>query len=76
MGFRAGSASEDMLGWFRQRPYLESTQTEPVTIGGVEGKRFYLRLGHPPQDYSGVCGDDCVDIGRVDFSGPPLAIHG
>jgi hypothetical protein len=68
-------APEDMLGWFRQHPYLKSTQSEPVTVGGVEGERFDLSFGNPPQGYSGVCGYDCVDIGRVDQGGPPLAIH-
>ena len=68
-------APEDMLGWFRRHPYLKSTQSEPVTVGGVGGERFDLSFGNPPQGYSGVCGYDCVDIGRVDQGGPPLAIH-
>jgi hypothetical protein len=65
----------DMLGWFRQHPYLETSEPEPATVGGVEGERFGLTIGNPPRNYSGDCGYDCVDIGRVDLGGPPLAIH-
>ena len=69
-------APDDMLSWFQQHPYLESTQSGPVTVEGVEGERFDLTLGDLPQNYSDVCGYDCLDIGRVGLSGPPLAIHG
>jgi hypothetical protein len=74
-GSKLVEAPDDMLAWFRQHPYLESTRPEPVTVGGVEGERFDLSLGDPPRGYSGVCGYDCVDSGRVGVSGPPLAMH-
>jgi hypothetical protein len=75
-GSKLVEAPDDMLGWFRQHRHLESTQPESVTVGGVEGERFDLSLGDPPRGYSGVCGYDCVDIGRVGLSGLPLAIRG
>jgi hypothetical protein len=68
-------APKDMLGWFRQHPYLETSTPEPVTVGGIEGERFDLSLGDPPRDYSGACGYGCVDIGRLGSGGSPLAIH-
>jgi hypothetical protein len=69
-------APKDMLGWFRQHPYLETSTPEPVTVAGVEGERFDVSLGDLPEAYSGVCGSECVDIGKVVGSGgPPLAIH-
>jgi hypothetical protein len=68
-------APKDMLGWFRQHPYLETSTPEPVTVAGVEGERFDLSLGDLPVAYSGVCGSECVVIGKVSGGGPPLAIH-
>jgi hypothetical protein len=68
-------APKDMLGWFRQHPYLETSTPEPVTVAGVEGEWFDLSLGDLPVAYSGVCGSECVDIGKVGSGGPPLAIH-
>jgi hypothetical protein len=61
------------VGWFGQHPYLDTSEPEPATVGGVEGERFDVSLGDLPQDYSGVCGSDCVDIGRVGSGVPPLA---
>jgi hypothetical protein len=68
-------APEDMVGWFRQHPYLDTSKPEPATVGGVEGKRFDLSLGDLPSVYLSVCGSDCVDIGKVGSGGPLLAIH-
>jgi hypothetical protein len=70
---RVVEAPDDMVGWFRQHPYLQTSEPEPATVGGSEGESFDVSLGHLPQDYSGVCGSDCVDIGRVGNGVPPLA---
>jgi hypothetical protein len=53
-------APEDMVGWFRGHPYLQTSKPEPVTVGGVEGEQFDVVVGDLPQDYLGVCGRDCV----------------
>jgi hypothetical protein len=53
-------APEDMVGWFRRHPYLQTSKPEPVTVGGVEGEQFDVVVGDLPQDYLGVCGRDCV----------------
>ena len=30
-------APEDMVGWYRQHPYLDTEEPEPVNVGGVKG---------------------------------------
>jgi hypothetical protein len=53
-------APEEMVGWFRRHPYLETTEPEPVTVGGVEGVRFDVEVGDLPEDFLGMCGRGCV----------------
>ncbi len=60
-------APEDIVGWFRRHPYLETTEPEPATVGGVEGVQFDVVVEDLPESYRGVClattkGADCVDI--------------
>jgi hypothetical protein len=33
-------APKDMVGWFQQHPYLQTSKPEPVTVGGVKGVQF------------------------------------
>ncbi len=33
-------APEDMVGWFRQHPYLQTDEPKPVTVGGVKGQQL------------------------------------
>lgn len=56
---------EDMVGWLEQHPHLQTDNPEPVAIGGVEGKQLEGVVGDLPEDYYGVCGRECVDLGRV-----------
>ncbi len=65
-------ASKDLVGWFRQHPYLDTSEPEPTTVGGVEGKRFDVSFGELPEGHRGECGTDCVDLGRVGSGVPPL----
>ena len=62
-------APEDIVGWFRRHPYLDTTEPEPTTVGGVEGVQFDVIVEDLPGDYQGAClaatgGADCVDIAR------------
>jgi hypothetical protein len=57
-------APEDMVGWFRQHPYLQTSKPKPVTVGGDKGIQFDVVVGDLPEDYSSVCGSDCVDLFR------------
>ena len=61
-------APEDLVSWFREHPYLRTTEPKPVTVGGVEGSRFDVVVGEVPERYYGACGSDCVDIFRVENS--------
>ncbi len=51
---------EDMVGWFRRHPYLQTSKPEPVTVGGVAGEQFEVVVGDLPRDYFGICGRPCV----------------
>ena len=63
-----GEAPEDIVGWFRRHPYLDTTEPEPTTVGGVEGVQIDVIVEDLPESYRGVClgitGADCVDIAR------------
>jgi hypothetical protein len=63
---RVVEAPEDMVGWFQQHPYLQTSEPEPVTVGGVKGVQFEVVVKDLPENYSGPCewylGDYCVDI--------------
>jgi hypothetical protein len=57
-------APKDMVGWFQHHPYLKTSKPRPVRVGGVKGEQFDVLMGNLPEDYSGVCGTECVDITR------------
>jgi hypothetical protein len=56
---------KSLVGWFQHHPYLKTSKPEPVTVGGVKGARFDVVVEDLPEDYYGVCGQDCVDITQV-----------
>jgi hypothetical protein len=63
---------KSLVGWLQHHPYLKTSKPEPVTVGGVKGARFDVVVEDLPEDYYGVCGQDCVDMtsfadGRVLF---------
>jgi hypothetical protein len=67
-------APEDMVGWLQQHPYLQTSQPEPVTVGGVKGVEFDVGVGDLPKGYNPTCssiiGDpNCVDIFRLSTGG-------
>ncbi len=59
---------ENIVGWFRRHPYLDTAEPEPATVGGVEGVQFDVVIEDLPEGYPQVClgivGWDCVDIAR------------
>ncbi len=64
-----GEAPEDIVGWFRRHPYLDTTEPEPSMVGGVEGVQFDVMIVEDlPRGHRGLClaisGADCVDIAR------------
>jgi hypothetical protein len=58
-------APEDLVGWLQHHPYLRTSKPEPVTVGGAKGKQFDVVVEDLPDEYSGVCGQDCVDMTKV-----------
>ena len=59
-------APEDLVGWFRNHPYLKTDKPEPITVGGVKGQHFDL-VAQVPEDHLSICGADCVDA--IKYSG-------
>ena len=64
----AVEAPEDLVGWFRQYPLLQTDKPKQVTVGGIAGERFDVVVGEVPERYYGACGSDCVDVFRVSES--------
>ena len=74
-------APKDMVGWFQQHPYLQTSKPEPVSVGGVKGVQFDVVVGDLPQDYSPICtsivgNPNCVDLFRLSTGGPILLVEG
>src|SRR4028118_647580 len=65
---------KDVVGWFREHPYLETQQTDLVKVGGVEGVRMDVVVGDVPRDHSGGCGPGCVDLISFSSGGLPLVL--
>src|SRR5918998_2372478 len=65
---------KDVVGWFREHPYLENQGTDPVKVGGVEGVRTDVVVGDLPRGLSGECGSGCVPLLRFSSGGVPLLL--
>jgi hypothetical protein len=67
-------APKDMVGWFQQHPYLQTSKPEPVRVGGVKGLQFDVVVGDRPQYYIPTCttivgNPNCVDLFRLSTGG-------
>jgi hypothetical protein len=74
-------APKDMVGWFQQHPYLQTSKPEPVRVGGVKGVQFDVLVGERPQTYIGICtsivgNPNCVDLFRLSTGAPILLVEG
>jgi hypothetical protein len=74
-------APKDMGGWLQQHPYLQTSQPEPVRVGGVKGLQFDVVVGDRPQYYIPICTSivgtpNCVDLFRLSTGGPILLVEG
>ncbi len=74
-------APKDMVGWQQQHPYLQTSNPEPVTVGGVKGVQFEVVLGDLPQYYIGTCtsivgNPNCVDLFRLSTGGEIFVAEG
>jgi hypothetical protein len=71
---QAVEAPADMVGWFLHHPYLETSEPEPVHVGGVKGLRFDAVAEEVPKGYDGACGSECVDLFKSSDA-PPIGIR-
>jgi hypothetical protein len=74
-------APKDMVEWFQQHPYLQTSKPEPVRVGGVKGLQFEVVLGDLPQNYNGGCSSivghrNCVDLFSLSTGGPVFVAEG
>ena len=74
-------APKDMVGWFQQHPYLQTSKPEPVTVGGVKGLQFDVVVGDRPQYYIPICtsivgNPNCVDLFRLSTAEPIFVAEG
>jgi hypothetical protein len=74
-------APEDMVGWLQQHPYLQTSNPEPVTVGGVKGVQFDVVVGDLPQYYIPICtsivgNPNCVDVFRLSTGGQIFVAEG
>jgi hypothetical protein len=74
-------APKNIDGWLQQHPYLQTSQPEPVTVGGVKGVQFDVGVGDLPKGYNPTCssiiGDpNCVDLVRLSTGWPIFHAEG
>jgi hypothetical protein len=54
------AAPEHWVSWFRNHPYLQTSEPVPASVGGVEGERFDTKVSSLPEDYYS---EDCLGYG-------------
>src|SRR5215210_4342250 len=54
------AAPKDWVSWYQEHPYLETSEPQPTSVGGVEGKRFATVASNLPEDYYS---EDCLGMG-------------
>jgi hypothetical protein len=74
-------APKDMVGWFQQHPYLQTSKAEPVRVGGVKGLQFDVVVGDLPKGYICTCtsivgNPNCVDLFRLSTAEPIFLVEG
>src|SRR5215210_2784212 len=74
-------APKNIAGWLQQHPYLQTSNPEPVTVGGVKGVELDVVVGDRPQNYNPTCtswvaNPNCVDLFRLSTGGPILLVEG
>ena len=74
-------APKDMVGWLQQHPYLQTSNPEPVTVGGVKGLQFEVVVGDLPKGYNPTCSTivgnpNCVDLFKLSTGGEIFVAEG
>ena len=53
-------APKNWVSWYQEHPYLETSEPQPTSVGGVQGRRFATVASTLPEDYYS---EDCLGIG-------------
>ncbi len=53
-------APKDWVSWFEEHPYLKTSSPQPMSVGGVEGRRLDTRVSSLPDGYYS---EDCLGAG-------------
>jgi hypothetical protein len=74
-------APKNIAGWLQQHPYLQTSNPEPVTVGGVKGVEFDAVVGDLPKGYNPTCSTivgtpNCVDLSRLSTGGQIFVAEG
>src|SRR5215208_4585258 len=57
-------APKDLVRWLQQHPYLKTSKSQPVTLGGAKGEQLEVLVEELPKDSSGLWGPGCGDIAQ------------
>jgi hypothetical protein len=74
-------APSNIAGWLQQHPYLQTSNPEPVTVGGVKGVEVDVAVGDLPKGYNPTCSSivgqpNCVDLVRLSTGEPVFVVEG
>jgi len=53
---------DDLATWLQQHPYLDTSEPESVSVGGVEGEKFEAVVSRLPKDKAKFCEAACVPL--------------
>jgi hypothetical protein len=53
-------APKDLVSWYQEHPYLDTSEPQLTSVGGVEGTRFSTVTSTLPEDYYS---EDCLGVG-------------
>ena len=53
---------DDLAAWLQQHPYLDTSEPESVSVGGVEGEQFEAGVSRLPKDKAKFCEAACVPL--------------
>ena len=53
-------APKDWVSWFQEHPHLKTSEPQPTSVGGVQGRRFDTMISSLPDDYYS---EDCLGMG-------------
>jgi hypothetical protein len=79
--FEGCTALPHIDGWLQQHPYLQTSNREPVTVGGVKGVELDVVVGDLPKGYNPTCSSivgqpNCVDLVRLSTGEPVFVVEG